>query len=1075
VTTMDKENKYQRTDPADLLSKNYEPVEMRDDFRRELSLKTRAVVASRRRVPIIHWAAAIAAIACLALLAVPVWRSLHSTPKHRLSATAGGAPPVKRDVTAAPLDHHSVVGTAKQPWKNRNSGVPIAADPRTSAGTSSSENGSSQRKPAPHISKEPLVALISVQQPVTNGAGRSLKAGDRIPSGVPIITGHGGRVTLVTRKGSELHLDSNSELVFASSSVAAISQGRLYCSDRDSEIGRIDTPAGQVRLLGTIVDTAIRKDTAAVTVVKGRVQLWNRHGSALVGAGKRSLLRAFARPDSGATVNAYRETSWYQGRGEVESDFGDIAYKVARRANGLSEIWTVNANGSNRHRVASYIGDVTVGAWIPGERWVNLKSESVCWRGRDVLGIRNSDSPIPILKTQNWMLDTATGRTVATGHLPDGYRPYSEGLNCEYPSPDQTKIALLGFRDLPNGKTEQGLYVYDTTTGRVKALLEGDILNVPAWAPDNRHIAVSSTWGSSIIDYNLVIIDIDTGHIRNLHINGAGASFSPDGRKIAYCGDCREPNYWWALGVVGTGSIFVVDLAAGAKPARLSPADEWAVQPRWSPDGKSLMYRSARGTSLTLVNPDGSNRKDILRTTDCDIVNASWAPSGRAVYVTLSKMLGGRNEIRRIAVDGSNTATDLISPASDGTLAPDEQEQTDAAVTALKEAVARYGMGCIHRFEGDLVESRQSFKSAAGMFAQLVWSYPLSGLRTEDTLRYADMATRTARATDQEMLAESCRERMEALKTPLTFCAHRNGLFAADIGTLRTSLLSSYWWTGAQDGETWRGGWLASGDVDHSKLMFACPGTGSRAARPYVYATPRLGASPSIGDVIVRCPLHRSSRIVWDEGMDHIINERIAEKIEPGETCHIRYDNIAPGDRVPYRFENIGTVPLTVIYHTIRGTYDVRGKTRLLPTPRVYENQEFRMGPLDEGSAARDIDSGPIDWGHLEPWDKQDVEEKLKWCRAVAQYEAKLPVEYFKVIEGEPARLMYSGGPGGSCDNIESGLWFELLGPGRIELYQLKPSGRFRVSGTVRVFQTGQVCKNGWIDKNGKVISTEKL
>lgn len=79
-----------------------------------------------------------------------------------------------------------------------------------------------------------------------------------------------------------------------------------------------------------------------------------------------------------------------------------------------------------------------------------------------------------------------------------------------------------------------------------------------------------------------------------------------------------------------------------------------------------------------------------------------------------------------------------------------------------------------------------------------------------------------------------------------------------------------------------------------------------------------------------------------------------------------------------------------------------------------------------------------------------------------------------QLIGGESAQLLFSGSPGGSCGATDSELRFELIGIGRIQLYQLPQSGRFRVYGTVRVVQTGQMCTNGWIDKDGKVISTEK-
>ena len=79
----------------------------------------------------------------------------------------------------------------------------------------------------------------------------------------------------------------------------------------------------------------------------------------------------------------------------------------------------------------------------------------------------------------------------------------------------------------------------------------------------------------------------------------------------------------------------------------------------------------------------------------------------------------------------------------------------------------------------------------------------------------------------------------------------------------------------------------------------------------------------------------------------------------------------------------------------------------------------------------------------------------------------------FTTGEGEEASVVFMGPPRGSCGAKGSKLRFELIGSEHIKLYQLQPSGRFRVFGTVKVVQTGQTCKNGWIDKDGNVISTE--
>jgi len=85
--------------------------------------------------------------------------------------------------------------------------------------------------------------------------------------------------------------------------------------------------------------------------------------------------------------------------------------------------------------------------------------------------------------------------------------------------------------------------------------------------------------------------------------------------------------------------------------------------------------------------------------------------------------------------------------------------------------------------------------------------------------------------------------------------------------------------------------------------------------------------------------------------------------------------------------------------------------------------------------------------------------------------------ETTKIIDGEPARLLEPGQGNGTkqwYQTFGSKVCVYAIGPDKPEVYQLHPSGRFRVCGTVKVAGTGQICKNGWIDKEGNVISTEK-
>ncbi len=197
----------------------------------------------------------------------------------------------------------------------------------------------------------------------------------------------------------------------------------------------------------------------------------------------------------------------------------------------------------------------------------------------------------------------------------------------------------------------------------------------------------------------------------------------------------------------------------------------------------------------------------------------------------------------------------------------------------------------------------------------------------------------------------------------------------------------------------------------------------------------------------------------------------------PGAWCRIRYG-------IPYYFENVGSGSLTVTYDSARKKYSVKGTAKLLPFGKIKKDEKFGL-PEDEGSIARAIDAaGKVDWGSLPKKEVARAEKALAFCRCVARYEAGKPLTdckvlkggNMKVIDGEPARLMFStdGSMKGSWGAVGTDLRFKYVGPGSVKFYQLKPSGRFRVSGTVKVVKTGQICKNGWIGKDGKVTYTEE-
>ena len=705
----------------------------------------------------------------------------------------------------------------------------------------------------------------------------------------------------------------------------------------------------------------------------------------------------------------------------------------------------MNADGSGKHRIKSYLGQAELGQWVPGERWLSIETNGM-------IDLRASDGKsdhVSLGEGAQWLLDAATGCSKPVPVLPAGYWYLYSAT-----SPDQTKVAFSGSYSPNLDNTEDckpGVYVFDRVSGKVTQILSGDIKTAPAWAPDSRHIAVSSGQGYTI-DHKLLIINTQTGQVRDLGINGAGACFSPDGRKIAFCSGFRRAGGYF-MGVPITGSIFVLDLASGAKPIRITPVGKDIVTPRWSPDGTRLLCSSDGWSGLSVMRSDGSEAKVIYTSkTDGDPRSASWAPSGNAVYATICNSTRQQPDEMRmvvIAADGSSIRDVPVENEKNSNLPTAVGAQTEAGCAAIETAVKHYSAGLSSRFKGNIDDARANFAQAADVFERLVWDYPLSGLTPEDTLPCADEAAKLAYANDDDMLAQCCDKRIEALSDALFDVVYSDLRFPPDMASLEKRILST-----------------------HPDLILQCPGTSSCAPVSYVYSPPAPGVLPNVGDTIISCPTHDQSRVVWKAWMSQSLDEKIVESLKPGQ-ADTYYDT-------PFAFENVGDKPLDVVYHKFTHKYEVKGTAKLLPLGKVYSNEQFSL-PDDEGGMARMVDaSGALDWGHLDKSNLCWVESTLKFCRAVAKYEAGQPVAQSdldraaEIIDGEPALLMYSGSAGGSCGAVRTELRFELIGPGNIRLYQLKPSGRFRVYGTVRVQQTGQACKNGWIDKDGHVTSTEK-
>jgi len=101
---------------------------------------------------------------------------------------------------------------------------------------------------------------------------------------------------------------------------------------------------------------------------------------------------------------------------------------------------------------------------------------------------------------------------------------------------------------------------------------------------------------------------------------------------------------WLSLDVAPDGRTIVFDMLgdlytipfAGGKATRITSGSGFDGQPRFSPDGSSIVFVSDRSGSenLYLVNPDGRNLRPLTRGANMAFISPEWTPDGQYVVVS---------------------------------------------------------------------------------------------------------------------------------------------------------------------------------------------------------------------------------------------------------------------------------------------------------------------------------------------------------------------------------------------------------------------------------------------------------
>jgi TolB protein len=222
-------------------------------------------------------------------------------------------------------------------------------------------------------------------------------------------------------------------------------------------------------------------------------------------------------------------------------------------------------------------------------------------------------------------------------------------------SPASGRIAFVSDRDGPDPVGNMGnqeIYIMNADGSGQQRLTHNDAADAaPAVSPDGRMIAfVSNRSGAP----ELFVMNVDGTGERQLTVPGAGGEmgarqprWSPDGKQIVFFGSVRP-------------DIYVINLD-GTGLKNLTNRQGMDAYPDWSPDGRRIAFTSNRdgAREIYVLNADGTNvarlTSGILKGNVGMWLRPRWSPDGRKIaFATDRDRTDGTSEIYVMNADGSN-------------------------------------------------------------------------------------------------------------------------------------------------------------------------------------------------------------------------------------------------------------------------------------------------------------------------------------------------------------------------------------------------------------------------------------
>jgi TolB protein len=237
-------------------------------------------------------------------------------------------------------------------------------------------------------------------------------------------------------------------------------------------------------------------------------------------------------------------------------------------------------------------------------------------------------------------------------------------------SPDGSRIVFDSNRRRAEGEpfNTADLFVMNSDGTGQTLLIRG---SSATWSPDGKQIAfhgsasgtgrpIKADPGAATNDNDIFVLNLGdflTRGARAKNITNSPAAidddadWSPDGRTIVFTSHPATDNPQNSPGA----EIYAIAADGTGTPARLTNNAEEERAPAWSPDGTRIVFCCRRGGpdfEICVMNRDGTGQ---VQLTDNDIpdLTPSWSPDGK--QIVFHRRVGGRGQFQLFVMNSDGT------------------------------------------------------------------------------------------------------------------------------------------------------------------------------------------------------------------------------------------------------------------------------------------------------------------------------------------------------------------------------------------------------------------------------------